>query len=226
MAKSNANSKLQNVKAIKEMLSGTHKSQTRQSHYYGKTSVEIQEEDIIEKFEDGKPKVWIETGPNGSRTRVTQHEGFKSRESETGYLVRQAKKEYEMPDKCPNCGQSMYGHEERLNRKFWNTHKTCFDCVVKFETKLRNDPEAWDKYQKEKMHANAIAFFKDADGDVKGLEKALTEDIKGVQNADGDIESYDAAMSKKEFKNTILKQYKKFKKETLAQLTTNKKTEK
>ena len=93
MAKSNANSKLQNVKAIKEMLSGTHKTQTRQTHYYGKICTEIAEEDIIEKFDDGKPKVWIETGPNGSRTRVTQHNGFKPRESETGHAVRQAQKE-------------------------------------------------------------------------------------------------------------------------------------
>ena len=34
------------------MLSGTHKTQTRQTHYYGKTSTEIAEEDIIEKFDD------------------------------------------------------------------------------------------------------------------------------------------------------------------------------
>ena len=34
-------SKLQNVKAIKNMLSGTHKSQTRQTHYDGKTSNEM-----------------------------------------------------------------------------------------------------------------------------------------------------------------------------------------
>ena len=45
--------KLQNVKAIQEMLAGTHKSQTRQTHYYGKTSTEILEEDILERFEDG-----------------------------------------------------------------------------------------------------------------------------------------------------------------------------
>ena len=52
---------LKNVKAIQDMLSGTHKSQTRQTHYYGNTKTEIPEEDILEKFENGKPKIWIET---------------------------------------------------------------------------------------------------------------------------------------------------------------------
>ena len=215
MAKSNANSKLQNVKAIKEMLSGTHKSQTRQTHYYGSTKTEIAEEDIIEKFEDGKPKIWIETAPNGSRTRVTQHDGFKSRESETGYAVREAQKELQMPDTCPNCGQSMYGHEEHLNRKFWVTHKTCFDCVVKMETKLRCNPEAWEKYQKEKMYENAKAFFNDADGDVEGLRKMLTQEIKNVQNADGDVETFKEAMSPEEFDKKVLSEYNEYKKNVL-----------
>ena len=58
MAKSNANSKLQNVKAIKEMLAGTHKSQSRKTFGFT-TKSDIPKDDIIEKFEDGKPKVWI-----------------------------------------------------------------------------------------------------------------------------------------------------------------------
>ena len=48
--------------------------------------------------------------------------------------------------------------EERLNRKFWVTHKTCFDCVVKMETNLRNDPEAWEKYQKERHRRKESAI--------------------------------------------------------------------
>ena len=216
--------KLQNVKAIKEMLAGTHRTQTRQTHYYGKTSTEIPEEDIYERFEDGKPKMWIETDANGHRTLVTQHNGFKSRESESGYLIRKLKKELEMPSKCPNCGADMHGPEKRLNEKFWNTHKTCFGCVLEMEQKIRfQGEEAWDKYQREKMYENAKSFFIDADADVKGLKKALTEEIRGVRNADGDIESYDAAMSEKKFNETVLKEYKKFKKKTLSELKNGKK---
>ena len=216
-------SKLQNIKAIQNMLSGTHKSQTRQVHYYGKTSNNIIEENIIEKDEDGNPKIWIEVDPNTkSRMRITQHDGWKSKETESGYLVRKAIKALEMPNECPQCGKDMHGTEKRLNEKFWNWQKQCFDCIVTFETKLRNDPEAWKVYQQEKMYENAKVFFSDADGDVEGLEKILTEASSGVQNADGDIETFEAAMSKKKFKATILKEYKKYKKQTLSELKNGK----
>ena len=80
--------KLQNIKAVKELIAGTHKSQTKQSHYFGKTKTKLDEKDIIEKFEDGKPKVWIETEPNGHRIRVTQHNGFKSRQPENSIIEK------------------------------------------------------------------------------------------------------------------------------------------
>ena len=46
--------KLQNVKAIKQMLAGEHRSQTRKSIYTGKTK--SKESEVIESFDDGKPK--------------------------------------------------------------------------------------------------------------------------------------------------------------------------
>lgn len=201
------------------MLSGTHKMQTRQTHYYGKTSSDILEENILERDDNGKPKIWIEIDPiTKSRTRVTQNNGWKSKESETGYLVRKAKKALEMPKKCPKCTQSMYGTEKRLNEKFWLTHKECFDCVIKLETKLRHDPKEWKKYQLGIMKKNALSFFKDADIDIEDLEKYLTTKSELVQNADGDIETLDATMTKKKFKGTILKEYKEYKKRILSEL--------
>ena len=178
-------SKLQNIKAIQNMLSGTHKMQTRQTHYYGKTSSDILEENILERDDNGKPKIWIEIDPiTKSRTRVTQNNGWKS----------------------------------RLNEKFWLTHKECFDCVIKLETKLRHDPKEWKKYQLGIMKKNALSFFKDADIDIEDLEKYLTTKSELVQNADGDIETLDATMTKKKFKGTILKEYKEYKKRILSEL--------
>ena len=211
-------SKLKNVKAIQDMLSGTHKSQTRKSHYFGTSNDTLDDKHVIEKFENGEPRIWIEEDHNGNRTRVTQNDGFKSRESESGYLVRQAQKDLQMPSECPKCGNSTHTSERRLNEKFWMTHKQCFDCVVKFETLLRNDKEAWIRYSQQKMHNNAVSFFKDADEDVKGLEKMMTDEIRQVQNADGDIEQYDAAMSKEKFKDTVLQKYKEYKQTVLDRL--------
>tara|TARA_R110000851_G_scaffold41885_2_gene104638 strand:+ start:412 stop:1080 length:669 start_codon:yes stop_codon:yes gene_type:complete len=202
-------SKLQNVKAVREMISGTHKSQTRKSHYYGNTKTDIPEEDIIEKFDNGNLKIWIETDPtSGARTRITQNDGFKSRESESGYLIRQLRNELSMPSMCPKCDQDMSAKEARLNNKFWVTHKSCYDCVIKEEHIIKmKGPEAWDEYQRGRMLENAKSFFKDADGDVEGLRNMLTKELKNVQNADGDLETFEKAMSDESFDDTILKEY-------------------
>ena len=37
--------KLQNIKAVKEMIAGTHRTQTRKSHYYGSSKSKIKDED-------------------------------------------------------------------------------------------------------------------------------------------------------------------------------------
>jgi hypothetical protein len=44
------------------------------------------------------------------------------------------KKEVFMPLCCPKCGSVM---KKQLDKPNYNIHKKCFDCVVKFEHKLR-----------------------------------------------------------------------------------------
>ena len=56
-------SKLQNIKAVKDMLAGTHKTQTRKTFSIANTKKEVSDEDVIERFENGDPKIWIETDP-------------------------------------------------------------------------------------------------------------------------------------------------------------------
>ena len=41
--------KLQNIKAIKQLLTGEHKSQRRKSTYFGKTSKEIAKRNLLQK---------------------------------------------------------------------------------------------------------------------------------------------------------------------------------
>ena len=204
-------SKLQNIKAVKDLLAGRHKTQTRQSHYFGKTKKEISEDDVIERFEDGKPKIWIETDANGTRTRVTQHEGFKSREPENSILktIQQA---LSVPEKCPECGKDMREHEKRLNFKFYHMRGKCFECVLKEERKIKQQgPEAWTKYQNKIMAANMESWFKDADKEVEVLKDQI---VRTWQNADGkygeaDMSSFLEKMEEDylELKENLRKQY-------------------
>ena len=181
--------KLQNIKAVKEMIAGTHKSQNRQSIYTGVTKKEISEDDIIERFENGDPKIWIETSPTGTRTRVTQHDGFKSREPENS-ILKSIQDALAVPEKCPKCGKLMRDHEQVLNFKFWFKRKSCFECVLKEESRVKmKGAEAWKKYQDEIMSANAESWFQDTDKEVEILKQSMKETVWG--NADGETGEVD-----------------------------------
>jgi hypothetical protein len=206
-------SKLQNIKAVKEMIAGTHKSQTKtQIGYSGKKT--IAEEDVLERFEDGKPKVWIELD-KGTRYRVEQHNGFRSRKAENS-ILEEINKILTAPKQCPCCGSDMKGvAEERLNIKMWFLHKKCFACVLKEETKIRaQGKEAWEEYCRKKMLANAEGWLKDADREVEILRESLK--LQFVQDADGGVENWDQT----QFFEKFDKDYKKFRTELLDNLGT------
>jgi len=197
--------KLQNVKAIKEMMAGTHKTQTRKSFAMGSSKQQVIEEDIIERFENGKPKIWIETDPKGFRVRVTQHDGFKSREPENS-IRGQVREVLNVPDECPKCGTEMRNHEKRLNFKFWFLRKKCFGCVLEEERKIKaQGPEAWKEYENAIMSQNAESWFKDADKEVEILKTQVKETVWG--NADGETGEVDTT----EFVNKMEKDYEKLK---------------
>ena len=169
MAKSNANSKLQNVKAIKEMLAGKHKTQTRKSFGFT-TSAEP-----TRKVGDE----WIETNANGTKIKVTQQEGFRVKEP-VNSIRDQINEILRMPDTCPECNNNMHSDEKRLNEKFWKTHKTCFDCVITMETKLRAEGK-FEEYARKKMYENAKSFFKTADEEVNVIKEALSGKLEFVE---------------------------------------------
>lgn len=176
--------KLQNIKAVNQLLQGNHKSQTRNSVYAGKSSKEILEEDILERSEDGKPKVWIETSLRGVRTRVTQHDGFKSKQPDNS-ILKSIQDVLNVPEECPTCNCKMRGAEKRLNFKFWFKRKMCFGCVLKEEYVIKSKGKsAWQEYQNKVMSANAEAWFNDTDKEVEILKQSVIETVWG--NADGE----------------------------------------
>jgi len=200
--------KLQNVKAIKQMLAGEHRTQTRKSIYTGKTNTSKSE--VIESFEDGKPKVWIETDAKGFRTKVTQHDGFTTRQPENS-ILKKVQEALTVPEKCPSCGKNMRDHEKRLNFKFYFKRGKCFDCVIKEEREIKQQgPEAWKQYQKEIMLANAEAWFKDTDKEVEIVKQQVKETT--WENADGERNEIDISS----FIERIEKDYNKLKEDVRA----------
>ena len=197
--------KLRNIKAVKEMLSGEHKFQKRKTTYFGSTKTNTKKTEVLEKFDNGDPKVWIETKSNGTRIKVTQHDGFTSRVPENS-IMDQVRDMLKVPDKCPSCGKDMRDHEQKLNFKFYFKRGKCFECVLKEESKIRSQgKEAWKKYQAKIMKANAESWFKDCDKEVEILKTQMKETV--WENADGDRGEIDIS----EMVKKIDKDYKKLK---------------
>lgn len=201
-----ANNKLQNVKAVKEMLSGTHKFQTNKTFGYTK------KQDIKRNIGDK----WTEITPNGTQIQWEQKDGFRVKTA-VNSILDEINKILKMPDKCPKCNSNMYNEEEKLNKKFWSLEKQCFSCVVKMETLLRGEGK-YKEYERKKLLQNAESWFKDADKEVEILKEALGQKIQFVQNKDGELEEYDQTDYKENFTEYIDNQYDRFKKELITSL--------
>tara|TARA_R110002050_G_scaffold49352_1_gene114776 strand:+ start:86 stop:715 length:630 start_codon:yes stop_codon:yes gene_type:complete len=184
--------KLQNIKAVKQMLDGSHRTQTRKSIYTGKTKKAIPESDILETDDNGNPKTWIETDATGFRTKVIQHNGFKERQPENS-ILNNIQSLLKVPKECPSCGTNMRKTEQRLNFKFWFKRKKCFGCVLSEETKIKLEgKEAWDLYQKDIMLTSAESWFKETDKEVDILKQQMTETT--WENAEGGRNEIDTSL--------------------------------
>jgi len=205
--------KLQNVKAVKQMLAGEHRFQTRKSTYFGNSKNDTEKTEVLEKFENGDPKVWVETKPSGTRIKVTKHDGFTSRVPENS-IMESVRDMLRVPDECPKCGTEMRNEEQALNFKFYFKRKKCFGCVLAEERKIKAKGEkAWKKYQTKIMKSNAEAWFRDTDKEVEIIKTQAKETL--WQNADGDRGEVDMSVmldkieqDYKKLKTNIRKQFK------------------
>ena len=124
------------VKRMRDLITGNIGDRTQVQVGYEKQSNDYQEGDIWEA--DGKK--W--TIKNGIKQTVTKYDTLKR-------LVT-------LPLTCPNCGRPM--KDNRYNKEMWAIHKTCFDCVIEYETKLRQQGK-FEEYQRNILNANKDALL-------------------------------------------------------------------
>ena len=67
------------------------------------------------------------------------------------------KKEIFMPLSCPECNKVMKHH---LDDKMYRLHNQCFDCQVKFESKLRAEGK-YEQWEEKKVLNNQLSYVKD-----------------------------------------------------------------
>ena len=201
--------KLQNIKAVKEMIAGTHKFQTKKTIGFS---------DAKQKAEKNKRReigdVWEEKIGN-TIYRIEQCNGFRVKKPANSV----AEEVREHLNSYPNCQKetctcSIPNH---LDKKMQTIHGMCYDCVIDMEHELRKQGK-YEEYEQKKIQDNAEAWLKRAEEDVKALKIAYTEQQQYVTNSDGLMETWDAQMTPAEFEEKVEVQFTSFKENFLENL--------
>lgn len=178
MSESNLNKEFskRDVQRMRNIITGNTGGSTGVQSGYTKQSQDYQEDDVWE--ESGKQ--W--TIKNGIKQTITKFDKLKK-------LVT-------FPLICPECSNPMKDYE--INRKMYNIHGKCFDCVAKMETQLKIEGK-YDEYEKEMLNKNKNAMVDDFEQSIEDFYKIQSESYFTEQ---GDIESWNGGkINEEEIKN-------------------------
>ena len=181
--------KLKNVKAVKEMIAGTHKSQTKTNVSFGETKEVIRRE-VGDQWTDDDGNIW------------EQRKGYKVK------LGKLSKLRDELT-KFPNCKKDICTctNPKRNDIKMKTIHGMCFDCVIEMEHQHKLDG-TFEEYEREKIHANMKSWLGKAEIEKEALKTALKARFV---NEDGSIEEWND-MSWEQVEEKIDNEFRLFKK--------------
>ena len=151
----------------------------------GSTSTQIGYKKEIKEYKEGD--IWTE-----GRKTWTIKNGIK----QTVSKLDKIKKEVFMPLSCPCCGKIM---KKRLDKPNYKIHKKCFDCVVKFEHKLKIKGE-YENYKKRLVSKNSLDIIDEMES---YLLDAINTSNSNYVSEDGVIERWVGGLNKKEFSKNI-----------------------
>ena len=204
--------KLQNVKAVTEMLQGTHKFQTKKTVGFSDSAATAKNN---EKHAVGD--IWEETDPGSKITYVLeQFEGFRTKKPKNSDALQSVRTELRT---FPNCRKETCtcAGSHHLDKKMKKVHGMCFDCTIEMEHELKVAGK-FEEYEQQKIRENAMAWLASAERDVEMLKEAYTTAAKFVTNSEGETESWGAKMTPEEFEETVQAQFNIFKENFLKQL--------
>lgn len=184
--KSNADSKLKNIQAIKQMLAGNHKFQT---------------------------KTIVGFNPTGSITRAvgdrwTDAEGTEW-EQKDGYKIKVSKFDELRAElnSFKNCRKETCTciAPGRADLKMKSIHGMCLDCVVDMEHELRLEGK-FEEYANNKLKQNALAWLRDAERETNELAIAVQKAPEFV-TVDGRVNKWELDYDPIKMSQSILEQF-------------------
>jgi len=194
--------KLKNVKAVREMLGGEHKTQTKKTVSFADKVIERRE--VGETWTDNKGQKW------------EQRNGYKVKVGKLSKLREELKS-------FPNCNKETCTCIEpgQADLKMKAIHGMCLNCVVEMEHKLKLDGE-YKEYERKKMLANAEAWLKQAELEKEVLKTTLKASFV---NEDGSIEKWKEGMTEDELMEKIDKEFETFRENFIGKLKNEQSTD-
>ena len=174
--------KPKDVIRLRNIITGKTGNSTQIQSGYENKNIDYQEGDI---WEEGGKKWTIKDGLKQSITKMDD-----------------LKKLVILPLTCPHCSKPM--KVDNLNKKMYNIHKMCFDCVIDMEAEIKKQGK-YEEYVSLKRIENRNTSLSDLESQV---ESWLLEKNSYITEA-GDIESWEGGDKTKlfqEVKDWIKKQ--------------------
>ena len=195
-------SKLNNIKAVKEMLGGEHKTQTKKTISF--TDKVIKRREVGETWTDDKGQKW------------EQRKGYKVKVGKLSKLRQELKL-------FPNCNKETCTCTEpgQADLKMKAIHGMCLDCVTLMEYDLKQKGE-YEEYERKKLLSNAEAWLKQAELEKEVLKTTLKASFV---NEDGSIEKWKEGMTEDELEEKIDKEFETFRENFIGKLKNEQSTD-
>jgi|TARA_R110002167_G_scaffold4993_8_gene23335 hypothetical protein len=162
-------SKLNNIKAVKEMIAGNHRTQTKNTVSFGEGKDFIKRE-VGQQWLDDDGNTW---------------------EQKKGYKVKLGKLSELRTDvqTFSNCSKETCTclTPSRNDLKMKVIHDMCFECVISMEHQLRIDGK-YEEYENNKVLENSKAWLKQAELEKETIKLAMKARFV---NEDGSLEDWD-----------------------------------
>lgn len=190
--------KLNNIKAVKEMIAGNHRTQTKNTVAFNDEK-EFVKREVGEQWTDNDGNIW---------------------EQKKGYKVKLGKLS-ELRDSMkmfPNCkkGCKSCQNPTRNDLKMQAIHGMCFDCVVEMENKLKIQGK-YKEYERQKMLDNSKAWLRQAELEKEAVKMALKAKFL---NEDGSFEDW-GGVSWEELDAKIENEFQQFRENFIQKLETD-----
>lgn len=201
--------KLQNIKAINQMLRGEHRTQTRKTIGFSDSETTAERN---KKREIGE--IWEEKDAHGNIIYWEQKNGYKTKSSVHPDVKKELDKVNAYLSSFPNCQKEVCTcmNPTSLDKKFRRLMGMCEDCLVSMETKLKIQGK-FNQYALDKMKSNAQSFFEQADKEVEIIKESL-KNVSFVNSVEGDVEKW-TTDNQEALIGRIDEDYNKFKEKTL-----------